>query len=60
MKTLISILMLGAISHSVYSQADSTDFYFKKGNTEKDARRFREAEKNFAKAAQFSPKDPKV
>jgi tetratricopeptide (TPR) repeat protein len=60
MKTLTGILMLGLISNGIYAQTDSTDFYFKKGNTEKDARRFREAEKSFAKAAEFSPKDPKV
>jgi len=60
MKTLISILTLGLISNSIYSQTDSTVFYFSKGNTEKDARRFREAEKDYAKAAQFSPKDSKV
>ncbi|AEV98462.1 hypothetical protein A4D02_22075 [Niastella koreensis] len=60
MKTLISILTLGLISNSIYSQTDSTVYYFTKGNTEKDARRFREAEKDYAKAAQFSPKDAKV
>lgn len=60
MKTPGTILMLGLISNGIFAQTDSTDFYFKKGTTEKDARRFREAEKNFAKAAQFSPKDSKV
>jgi len=52
--------MLGLISPCAYSQTDSTAFYFQKGTAEKEARRFREAEKNFAKAAQFSPKDAKV
>jgi tetratricopeptide (TPR) repeat protein len=60
MKNLPLIMMLGILSQGVYAQTDSTDFYFKKGAAEKDARRYREAEKNFAKAAQFSPKDAKV
>ncbi|MBO9201734.1 MULTISPECIES: tetratricopeptide repeat protein [Niastella] len=60
MKTLSAILMLGLISNGVYSQTDSTEFYYRKGILEQEARRYREAEKNFAKAAQFSPKAPKV
>jgi tetratricopeptide (TPR) repeat protein len=60
MKNINIILMLGLVSNVAYSQADSTAFYFKKGVTETDARRFREAEKNFSKAASFSPNDAKV
>jgi tetratricopeptide (TPR) repeat protein len=60
MKPINIILMFGLISNITYAQADSTDFYFKKGMAEKEARRFREAEKLFAKAAQFSPTDSKV
>lgn len=60
MKNVNIILMLGLISPCVYSQADSSAFYYQKGTAEKDARRFREAEKNFAKAAQFTPTDSKV
>jgi tetratricopeptide (TPR) repeat protein len=52
--------MLGLISPCAYSQTDSTGFYFQKGTTEKEAHRFREAEKNFAKAALFSPKNANV
>jgi tetratricopeptide (TPR) repeat protein len=60
MKNINIILMLGIVSNVAYAQTDSSDFYFKKGIAEKDARRFREAEKNFAKAAGFSPNDAKV
>lgn len=60
MKNVNIILMLGLISNVTYSQTDSTDFYFKKGMAEKEGRRYREAEKAFAKAAQFSPTDAKV
>ncbi|HEX6430718.1 MAG TPA: tetratricopeptide repeat protein [Niastella sp.] len=60
MKNLNIILILGLISPCAYSQTDSSAFYFQKGTAEKEARRYREAEKNFAKAAQFSPKDTKV
>lgn len=60
MKNVNIILMLGLISQCAYSQADSSSFYYQKGTAEKEARRFREAEKLFAKAAQFSPNDAKV
>jgi tetratricopeptide (TPR) repeat protein len=41
---------------SGYGQnADSAAFYQQRGLTEQQARRFREAEKNFAKADQFAP-----
>src|SRR6185369_6213555 len=38
-----------------YAQNDSAAYYYAQGMTEKQARRFREAEKNFVKANQFSP-----
>ncbi|WP_207512734.1 tetratricopeptide repeat protein [Longitalea luteola] len=60
MKNIKIVLMLGLVSNITFAQTDSTDFYFKKGTAEKEARRFREAEKNFAKAASFSPTDAKV
>lgn len=60
MKNLNIVLMLGLISQSAFSQTDSTAYYLQKGTTDNEARRYREAEKNFAKAAQFSPKDAKV
>ena len=60
MKNINILLMLGIISNVAYAQTDSSEFYLKKGIAEKDARRFREAEKNFAKAANFSPNDAKV
>ncbi|MCS3796976.1 tetratricopeptide repeat protein [Niastella sp. OAS944] len=60
MKNINILLMLGIISNVAYAQSDSSEFYLKKGIAEKDARRFREAEKNFAKAAGFSPNDAKV
>jgi tetratricopeptide (TPR) repeat protein len=60
MKNINILLMLGIVSNVAYAQSDSSEFYFKKGVAEKEARRFREAEKNFAKAAGFSPNDAKV
>src|SRR5436853_3833232 len=54
MKSLTIFLLCGLISTFAYSQNDSATFYFKKGLTEKQARRFREAEKSFSKASQFS------
>jgi tetratricopeptide (TPR) repeat protein len=60
MKNINILLMLGIISNVTYAQTDSSEFYFKKGIAEKEARRFREAEKHFAKAAGFSPNEAKV
>jgi tetratricopeptide (TPR) repeat protein len=60
MKNINIILMLGIVSNVAYAQSDSSEFYFKKGLAEKEARRFREAEKNFAKAAGFAPNEAKV
>ena len=48
------------MSSCAYSQTDSSAFYYQKGMAEKEARRFREAEKNFARAGQLTPTDPKV
>jgi tetratricopeptide (TPR) repeat protein len=60
MKNINILLMLAIVSNVAYAQTDSSEFYFKKALAEKEARRFREAEKNFAKAAGFSPNDAKV
>jgi tetratricopeptide (TPR) repeat protein len=57
MKCLRLIVACGFISTIAYSQSDSCTFYYQKGLTEKQARRFREAEKNFAKASGFDPKN---
>jgi tetratricopeptide (TPR) repeat protein len=55
-KTILLSLFAGVLSTCVSGQnADSAAFYQQKGVTEQQARRFREAEKNFAKADQFSP-----
>lgn len=40
--------------------ADSSSYYLSKGLEEKESRRFREAEKNFAKALQFDPSDLQI
>ncbi|MFT3823452.1 MAG: tetratricopeptide repeat protein [Chitinophagaceae bacterium] len=50
--TLVSNLLLCSIA---FSQADSAIVYHQKGLDEKQARRFREAEKNFNKALGFAP-----
>jgi tetratricopeptide (TPR) repeat protein len=60
MKNVNIILMLGLISPCTYSQTDSSAFYYQKGTAEKEAGRFREAEKAFTKALHFSPNDTKV
>ncbi|MGZ5247049.1 MAG: tetratricopeptide repeat protein, partial [Flavitalea sp.] len=45
-------------SISVSAQnSDSSSYYLSRGLEEKDSRRFREAEKHFAKALQFDPSD---
>lgn len=54
MKLFVAIVSLCAAT-SVFAQSDSSSFYLNKGLEEKKARRFREAEKNFAKASSFAP-----
>lgn len=48
------------LSATAYSQTDSAVFYQQKGNAEKQARRFKEAEKHFLRASQFDPKNTSV
>ena len=48
------------LSAATYSQADSALFYQQKGIAEKQAKRFKEAEKYFIKASQFDPKNTSV
>lgn len=60
MKSLQLLFACGFISTLTYAQADSSAFYYQKGLTEKQARRFREAEKNFAKANSFAPNNSNV
>lgn len=48
-------------SASIQAQnADSAAFYLQKGNQEKEARRYREAEKNFVKANGFAPGNSEI
>ncbi len=57
LKNLVKLLIGSTLLCNIArAQADSADFYHQKGLEEKQARRFREAEKSFAKAVQFSPK----
>jgi len=60
MKNVMILAVCGFISTFAFSQSDSSDFYYQKGLTEKQARRFREAEKNFSKASQFAPSNTNV
>jgi tetratricopeptide (TPR) repeat protein len=60
MKSLRLLVACGFISTLTYAQSDSSTFYYQKGLTEKQARRFREAEKNFAKASQFAPNNANI
>ena len=56
MKTLLIVLICtNAAAAALAQKADSVSYYQKKGLEEKQARRFREAENNFAKAFQLSP-----
>lgn len=56
MKNLFTLLICTTVTASALAQhADSASHFYKKGLEEKEARRFREAEKNFAKAFQLDP-----
>jgi tetratricopeptide (TPR) repeat protein len=60
MKNLLVMFVCVLLTFAGNTQnADSAARYYQLGLTEKQNRRFREAEKNFAKAAQFSPTDSK-
>lgn len=56
MKNLMLVAVI-ALAGSAFGQTDSADFFYRKGLEEKAARRFREAEKNFAKAHQLAPQN---
>lgn len=61
MKNLLSLLICTQISAMAWSQnADSAKHYYQKGLEEKTARRFREAENNFAKAAGYAPSGSEI
>lgn len=56
MKNLFILIVCANITTVALAQkADSASIYHQKGLAEKEARRYREAEKNFAKAFQLSP-----
>ena len=57
MKSLIVLFTVSFMGGVVSAQTDSASFYFEKGVKEENARRYREAEKNFAKAVGFEPKN---
>jgi len=58
MKNLLLIITLGALAQTSFAQSsDSAAFYFNRGMDEKNARRFREAEKNFNKVLQLEPRN---
>jgi tetratricopeptide (TPR) repeat protein len=55
-KKLIGVIGISCFTSLSYAQtADSAAYFLQKGIEEKNARRFREAEKNFVKADQVSP-----
>jgi tetratricopeptide (TPR) repeat protein len=60
MKNLIFFLICGHISTCLYAQPDSAKHYYDKGLAEQQARRFREAEKHFAKSSTFSASNTDV
>src|SRR5688500_11928949 len=56
LKKLVAAIGISCFASLSYAQtSDSASYYLQKGIEEKNARRFREAEKNFVKADQFSP-----
>src|SRR5690349_7751521 len=59
MKNLFALILASFVVGAVVAQTDSASYYFEKGLKEENARRFREAEKNFAKAVRFDPKNIK-
>ena len=59
MKNLLIALLL-CYTSVTFAQSDSSDVYYQKGITEKSNRRYREAEKNFAKASQFAPSNANI
>jgi tetratricopeptide (TPR) repeat protein len=56
MKKLLSLLVAGTVAATALGQSDSSSYYYNKGLSEKNARRYREAERSFAKAVQFDSK----
>jgi tetratricopeptide (TPR) repeat protein len=61
MKNLFTLLICIHVAAIALAQkADSASFYQQKGLEEKEARRYREAEKNFAKAFQLAPSNSDV
>jgi tetratricopeptide (TPR) repeat protein len=54
-KTLLFLIGVATAASGFSQNADSATFYHQKGLTEQQARRFREAEKNFAKADELLP-----
>ena len=57
MKMLMFFAFCLAFS-TISAQSDSAAFYYQKGLEEKNARRYREAEKRFVKAVSFAPANP--
>jgi len=55
MKSILLLTVFFLTASFVHGQSDSALFYFQKGIEEKNASRFREAEKRFAKAHELSP-----
>lgn len=60
MSRILCILVIIAYGITAFPQSDSSAIFFQKGLEEKNARRFREAEKNFTKAYQLSPNKMEV
>jgi tetratricopeptide (TPR) repeat protein len=59
-KRFVSVCIFVAGYSTAISQTDSGLVYFHKGIEEKNARRFREAEKHFIKSTQFNNSDPRT
>lgn len=57
LKNTIFLLSILCITHTCFAQADSSQYYFKKGVTERIARRYLVASSYFDKSIHFDPKN---
>ncbi len=61
MRQFVYVVVIMFVTGTARGQgADSSAFYFEKGKIEQEARRFREAEKHFAKASSFAPSNKDI
>ena len=57
---LLMLLFIAILPGLEAQSTDSSQYFLQKGREEKTARRFREAEKNFAKASSYAPNNAEI